>query len=77
MPNDLVLYFKRIHKSFPSNITRYVYRLASTKKKKKTFHKTVEAFAQLFPFTTALIKLMKLLISANKKNSHMRLTPVR
>ena len=45
--------------------------------KKKKFHNTVEALAQLFLFTAALIKLIKFLISANKKNSHMRLTPVR
>lgn len=57
-----------------SNITRYVYILASTKKKR--FHKTVEALAQLFLFTATLIKLMKFLIFANKKQSHARLTPV-
>ena len=73
VPNDLVLYFEWVHKTFPSNITRYVYRLASTKKR---FYKTVEALAQLLLFTAALIKLMNFLISANKKNSHMRLTPV-
>ena len=45
--------------------------------KKKRFHNTFEALAQLFLFTAALIKLsIKFLISANKKNSHMRLTPV-
>ena len=75
MPNDVELYFELVHKTFPSNITRYVYRLASTKKKR--FHNTFEAFAQLFLFTAALMKLpIKFLISANKKNSHMRLTPV-
>ena len=68
MPNDLVLYFELVHKTFLSNIPRYVYRLASTNKR---FHKTVEALAQLF-----LIKLMKFLISAYKKHSHLRLTPV-
>ena len=73
MPNELVLYFERVHKTFPSNITRYVYILASTKKR---FYKTVEALAQLFLFTAALIKLMKFLIFANKKQSHARLTPV-
>ena len=35
LPNDLMLYFEWVHKTFPSNITRYVYRLASTKIKKK------------------------------------------
>ena len=74
MANDLVLYFELVHKTFPSNITRYVYRLASTKKKR--FHNTVEALAQLFLFTAALIKLMKFLISSYKKHFHMQLTLV-
>ena len=34
VPNDLVLYFERVHKTFPSNITRYVYMLVSTHTKK-------------------------------------------
>ena len=43
----------------------------------KRFHNTVEALAQLVLFMAALIKLLiKFLISTNKKNSHMRLTPV-